>query len=1000
MTAPQHITLTNCDKEPIHIPGAIQPYAYLIVIDSKNRVCAYSDNVTELLGISHADVMGKNIAEIDQLDFELDLLNTLPNTSDVVINGKPFSLHVTCKESQFICLEFESAHNYLGRSGDEQPRIQNIVQHYVNSADEQSLYDAIAENIRNFTLYDRVMVYRFDKYWNGSVVAESKKEQLESFKGLHYPHTDIPAQARLLYTKKLTRLIENVDYTPSPIITGDDVKTPIDLTYIDSRSISPMHIKYLQNMGVKATLVMSIMVNDKLWGLIACHHYNANKPLNYYERQSCATLAVITSLFIEKLENARVFARQEQALQQLNFSSLCACLENPSNNVETIDNLLQLTGSDGIAIVEGKQFYVQGKTISPSVFDALVLASGKESHSTKIESINALALGCDESELNGCAGAYVLPLSAIKEGQELVYVVLFRKEITTVVNWAGNPTTKEFVTINDVETLSPRRSFALWQQTMDGLCKEWTLEDTKVIELLHNRIKEAYLAVVQKRRDYELKVLAQTSDIGMWSIDFHSGVLNWNESMFNIYGIEPASFNHSYETWKYALSPEDRKEVSNAFEQCVHEKRDFQSTFHITHPSKGIRLIRGYGKCIVSESGDVARVLGTNIDITEEVRNLDPEQVENFKQNEQSRLISLGEMAATVGHEINNPLAIILNSLELQLSALDHNDKIAVADLNSRANKAGERIKKIVAGLRNITRRSLTDNTSVSCYVDEAVGEFVELMNELYANKGTMITCQLCEEHSNVKIDKPILQQVLVNLLTNSVHATQDRTDKNINITGKVVGEQYILCVEDKGVGIAQENMERIFAPFYTDKPMGEGTGLGLPVSRRLVRENGGELTVESQRGTGTTVTIKLALANQQQHHVHTSVQQAATQALAILVIDDEQDLRDVLQMQIQALGHHATMAKTGEEALELLAQHQYDVMLIDSQMTGISGEEVIEKLPKHGDMITVLMTGDVTKSIESLTEAGLKVDELIYKPFGIKQIKMLLDNYGKVRER
>ena len=153
--------------------------------------------------------------------------------------------------------------------------VRSSVEELNRAASLTELYDTAARAVRDLTGFDRVMVYRYDANYNGEVVAESKREDLNSFLGLHYPSTDIPAQARALYEKNWVRLISDVDYTPVPLVPSIDPAsgTPLDLTYSTLRSVSPIHVEYLQNMGVHASMSISLLRRGRLWGLIACHHY-------------------------------------------------------------------------------------------------------------------------------------------------------------------------------------------------------------------------------------------------------------------------------------------------------------------------------------------------------------------------------------------------------------------------------------------------------------------------------------------------------------------------------------------------------------------------------------------------------------------------------------------------------------------------------------------------------------------------------------------------------
>lgn len=289
------VNLKNCENEPIHIPGSIQPHGFLLAVNQQSFAIKFcSQNIADYIEIQPQDLLGKTFTDIfgeadqkkliryiaDGLDsatpFVLDFRNTKYNVSAhfsnelLILEADPFPDGA---------LDLPNLYRQTGR----------FVAHMEGSKYLNELCDDIAKETRLITGYDRVMIYRFDEDYNGEVIAESKREDLNSFAGQKYPHTDIPAQARLLYIKNQLRMISDVNYEPVPLLTQNDgtniQNDSLDLSVSILRSVSPIHIEYLKNMGVGATLTISLLLNNKLWGLIACHHYSP-KILPHFVRLS------------------------------------------------------------------------------------------------------------------------------------------------------------------------------------------------------------------------------------------------------------------------------------------------------------------------------------------------------------------------------------------------------------------------------------------------------------------------------------------------------------------------------------------------------------------------------------------------------------------------------------------------------------------------------------------------------------------------------------------
>lgn len=265
------VNLTNCEHEPIHIPGSIQPHGFLIAVDSNSYEIKYcSANVTQYLNISATQVLAKSIADIFD-DKVLELLQSTTNETSLSIHphkliGNAHFFDVLFHRSgSNIILDCEPSSSEEEPLADIYDQTSRFLSYMHQTTTLQELCEMVARGTREITGYDRVMIYHFDKDYNGEIIAEDVRDDLEPFLGLHYPHTDIPAQARELYLKNLLRLIYDVDYQPVPIFTSEsNTDATLDLSHSILRSTSPIHVQYLQNMGVGATLTISLIHNGKL----------------------------------------------------------------------------------------------------------------------------------------------------------------------------------------------------------------------------------------------------------------------------------------------------------------------------------------------------------------------------------------------------------------------------------------------------------------------------------------------------------------------------------------------------------------------------------------------------------------------------------------------------------------------------------------------------------------------------------------------------------------
>ncbi len=470
-----NVTLTNCEHEPIHIPGSIQAHGFLLAVNATTfdiKFC--SGNVSSYINLSPSEVLQKNIQELVG-DTIFELLQTAASKSEIsmhphilILNNNQFSV-LFHRSGNFIILECEpefESNEPLANIYDQTSRFLGYL-HQTSTL--QELCEMAAKGTREITGYDRVMIYRFDKDYNGEIIAEDVRDDLEPFLGLHYPHTDIPVQARELYLKNVLRLIYDVNYEPVPIFTQEsNVETYLDLSHSILRSTSPIHVQYLHNMGVGATLTISLIHQGKLWGLIACHHYSP-KNLSHKVRLAAQLQGhFITSQIDVRQLNAEyeISKTINKALESLTSITLTAD-ESDFNKIINSADILEICNAKGAVILYNNHIYKTG--LVPSDLDILNIATKISQHSGNkgFHTDTLKVLVPDLSTLCEIISG-VLYHELETEGPNCI--LWFRPESLSEIHWAGDPSK---AILKDEKGLSPRNSFKLYSETVKCISKPW-----------------------------------------------------------------------------------------------------------------------------------------------------------------------------------------------------------------------------------------------------------------------------------------------------------------------------------------------------------------------------------------------------------------------------------------------------------------------------------------------------------------------------------------------
>ncbi|MEM7666067.1 MAG: HWE histidine kinase domain-containing protein [Pseudomonadota bacterium] len=494
--------LTECDREPIHQIAAVQPFGGLIALNADWFVAHRSINCAELLGLDENPSPGSALKDTFQpraVETLRDALRRLDRNDDV---ERLFGVRLTHGGELFDCaihasggkiiVEFEphaeaDFADHLSLIGPALTQLESI-------RDVQKLCDRAAVLVRQMLGYDRVMVYRFHADDSGEVISEDKSDDLEPFLGLRYPRADIPQQARELFVRNRFRVIGDMFAARVPIepelsIDGE----PLDLSMSVLRSHSAMHVEYMKNMGVSASLAISIVRGGKLWGMISCHHNEARIP-PYSLRTVAETFSQMFSLMLDRLligrtEELHSKGRHlhDQLMQRLAGGTSLA------DSLPMLDDLLQ-----GVIPHDGASVWIDGRYRSrdsaPGEDDFVsIVSSLNAAPISRVMASSSLSDQIPEAETFAhiASGALIIPISRSPRD----FLVLWREPLVRQVTWAGDPTKSKAA---PGERLHPRGSFAAWQETVEGRADEWSVDDLQIAEGLRVTLLEVILRMTDE----------------------------------------------------------------------------------------------------------------------------------------------------------------------------------------------------------------------------------------------------------------------------------------------------------------------------------------------------------------------------------------------------------------------------------------------------------------------------------------------------------------------
>ncbi|MBN3944461.1 ATP-binding protein [Nostoc sp. NMS9] len=502
------IDLTNCDRELIHIPSLIQPHGVLLVLqDPTLEILQVSRNTQEFVGRQPEELLNKSLSDLlDAKQIKLiqqclaenfESVNPL-NLSIKYLNKLIFFDGIVHRLDNIIILELEQK-KAKGKTGffDFYQQVRGTITRIQKAPMLLEMCQIVVTEVRRITGFDRVMVYRFDQEGAGRVIAEETNQETP-YLDLHYPPSDIPKQARQLYTLNWLRLIPDASYQPVALIPANNPLTnqPLDLSLSVLRSVSPIHLEYLQNMGVTASMSISLMQDQKLWGLISCHH-SSPKYVSYNIRTMCEFIGQVMSVELANKEASEDidYKRQLKSLQTQFVEGLSQAECFLDGMVQLKSQLLNLTSATGAVICSGNQCIRVGKTpseeevhalldwIKPHLYHNLFETRSLTKDYPAAESFKAIA-----------SGVLALEISRVHHN----YILWFRPEVIQTVNWGGNPNKPMEVLSDGSFRMSPRKSFELWQETMQGYALPWKPCEVEAVAELRSLVVGVVLRQADK----------------------------------------------------------------------------------------------------------------------------------------------------------------------------------------------------------------------------------------------------------------------------------------------------------------------------------------------------------------------------------------------------------------------------------------------------------------------------------------------------------------------
>jgi light-regulated signal transduction histidine kinase (bacteriophytochrome) len=835
----------NCADEPIRVPGSIQRHGFLLLLDDRDEhVVAASQNTEEFLQVPLRLLLGTSLETILEREL-LGALKALTHSSDdeglrtylgsFRLRGHFFSV-ITHRVNSERILEFELTDRLINPEMTNQV-FTNFVSKLNSLRSEIELCQAITEQIKDLTGFNRVLLYRFDEAGHGTVLCEQSDGTLPSYLDLRFPASDIPQQARDLYILNTVRIIPDASYVPSPLQgLGERPIEALDLSMSILRSVSPVHLEYMRNMGTMSSMSVSILCEGKLWGLISGHH-RGRRMVPYLVRSACDLLTRLVATQLTSLATSTNLHQMVyfHAVQRRMLTQMAAENNYLAAMADQMADLIHITGAEGVALLMDGQSKVSG--MAPADSDLKRLAAWMDSK-PDLEVFESRHLGSLidwASEFSDVAsGLLAIRISHVRQS----YLMWFRPEVVRTVQWAGAPGKDQ----DRNQSLNPRKSFEIWSELVRGRSKPWSEVEVESA----TEFRGAIMTISLKRAEEAVQLgearfsqLTNALPHPVWTAD-DDGQLTYVNQKWLEQGF--GSQGRWYEQER--LAAEDQRRSGNLWTAAVTQGIPFELEVRFHPPSTDAdrwNLVRAIP--YFRADGTRAGWAGTCTDLT------DRRQREAALRMTE-KLALTGRMTSVVAHEINNPLEAIVNLLYLL------NDRVKEDETACGYIESAESELQRISGITKQTLR--WSKESVQQPQSRTAGYLFKDILQLFAGKiKNREVNVLIEGGEEVQVYGALgqISQVIANLIANAIQAVP--VGGQIGLSAREDGGMTEIRVRDNGHGMNDEVLRHLFEPFYSTK--GDlGNGLGLYISYEIVERHGGSLIVKSQAGIGTEITVRL----------------------------------------------------------------------------------------------------------------------------------------------
>jgi len=498
--------------------------------------------------------------------------------------------------------------------------------------------------------------------------------------------------------------------------------------------------------------------------------------------------------------------------------------------------------------------------------------------------------------------------------------------------------------------------------------------------------KQAEEALRESAQRLELAV--QSGSLGVWDQNLQDGTLHWNDRLYELYGTDRTSFQPAFGDWlKQFVHPEDWDMVRTRTQAAVAARSAYKLEFRVVLPDGEIRHIGSTGMVIPDAAGRAARVIGINRDRTEYVKAESERRRLQEERQHSEKLESLGSLAGGMAHDMNNVLAGILGTAEMLREQFP--GRGAVARSLDNIVYASRRGRDLVRALTDFARKGSPEPQPFD--LNELLVREVELLRHATLQKAQVVQ-DLDPQLPVLLGDASALGGAVMNLAVNALDAMPGGGTLAIR-TRALANGRVELTVTDTGQGMTPEVLARAVEPFFTTKPVGKGTGLGLTRALGTVKAHGGSVEIQSEAGRGTSITLLLPCFQQVRgEEPPEPVRAEARAAMRILLVDDDPVILDTMPPLLESLGHWVETAARGETALALLAAGlQVDLVVLDHNMPGLTGTETLVRLRElRPELAVVLASGFVDSFTENLVTSLPQV-WVLEKPYSLRDIRKLL---------